>query len=182
MDTVGKVIAIIIVMVALFIAPLVSMSSTNDAITQSTVYDISSEFVDDVRECGYVSQERYLSFITELDNTGILYNVEMIHSHNTINPVFDEQDVTTESGATVKQQVVVDTNSTTEYYYQDEILDKVYSSDGVYTMTQGDTFSIKVYNRDKTMAQRIRQMVFNYVDGSHPIYVQYGGVIRDEDY
>lgn len=182
MDTVGKVIAIIIVMVALFIAPLVSMSSTNDSITQATVYDISSEFVDDVRECGYISQERYLSFITELDNTGILYNVEMIHSHDTVNPVFGEQSTTDENGVVTKQQVVTDTNATTEYYYQDEILEKVYSKEGIYKMTQGDTFSIKVYNRDKTTAQRIRQMVFNYVDGSHPIFVQYGGVIRDEDY
>ena len=182
MDTVGKIIAIIIVIIALFIAPLISMSSNNDSITQSTVYDIASEFVDDVRECGYISQERYLLFISELDNTGILYDVELIHSHSSVNPVFETQTSGNGGAPTTTQQVVTGTSEVTDCYYTDEILRDIYSTEGIYRLSVGDTISITVKNRDKTIAQRIRQMVFNYVDEGHPIFVQYGGVIRDENY
>ena len=181
MDTVEKIIAIIIVMVALFIAPLISMSSNNDSITQATVYDIASEFVDDVRECGYISQERYLLFISELDNTGILYDVELVHSHLSINPIYETQ-LSGNGGAPTTTQKVVGTSEVTDCYYTDEILEDIYSTEGIYKLSVGDTISITVKNRDKTIAQRIRQMVFNYVDEGNPIFVQYGGVIRDENY
>ena len=169
MDAVGKIFSVIVVVFAIFFVPIILMSTTKDEVTQSVVYNITADFVDNVRAQGYVSQDQYLEFVSALDNTGELYDINMTHSHEIVTPVYENGEV-------------VGTKTSEDCYYSDDILAQVYETNGAYFMNQGDTFSVEVSLKNKTLAQTMRQSVLGYVEESSPIYVVYGGVIRDENF
>ena len=170
MDYLGKVVAVAITVIAIFIAPVVNLANSNDDIVQSTVYSITTDFVADVRAQGKITQDMYMSFVSQLDNTGILYNIEMQHSYTSPVPEFDDTGKAT--GIEETENIV----------YTDDILKSVYETNGVYTMHKGDVFSITVSNREATLGQKMRQIVFKIPDTSSRILVKDGGVIRDENF
>lgn len=170
MNFLGKIFAVILAAVVLFIVPVINYANSNDDIMQSTVYNITTEFVSDVREQGKITQDMYMNFVRELDNTGILYDIELQHKYTSPVPEYDD------TGKTVS------VNEVDNIVYTDEILKSVYETNGVYVMSKGDDFSVIVTNRDPTLGQKMRQIVFKSTEATPRIIVRDGGVIRDENY
>lgn len=180
-DIFGKIMVVVLTVIALFIVPLVTMTQKHDSITQGVVYGDTVEFVDRVREQGQLTQEMYLEFVRALDATGVLYTIEMKHGHRSVVPVFGPDGVTgTETIEDVK--------------YENQILETLYvtktssedleagGTEGVYRMSKGDTFSVTVYNKEKTLGQKMLSAVFQQAQTGNSIYAVYGGIIRDENF
>ena len=163
-------VAIIITVIGMFVVPLLFITSTRDGIAQSTVYSITTEFTEGMREQGKLTQEMYLDFIRQLDATGELFDVEIVHKHTTVVPVFGNDNE------------VIRTEAVDEFYYTDEILKSVYVDGGIYKMQKGDYVTVTVTNRVPTMGQELRNSVYKIYDSSDVIYARYGGIIRDENY
>lgn len=51
-----------------------------------------------------------------------------------------------------------------------------------YHFHAGDFVKIKVYNRNQTLSMRLKEMLIGSELPEHTIYVQYGGVIKNESY
>ena len=170
MDALSKVFAVIVTIIAIFIVPVVNLANSHDDIVQPTVYSATTEFVEDVREQGKLTQDMYISFVQKLDDTGLLYDIEMVHSHDTAVPEFDD------AGKTVGVKEVEN------LIYTDEILKSVYETNGIYKFNKGDYFSVKVTNKEATLGQQMRRTVFRMSDSGARIVAQHGGVIRDENY
>lgn len=163
-------IAIVIVLVGLFVLPMVFLAERQDTITQSLVYTKTVNFVQEVQEQGYISQEMYNDFTRELDNTGLIFNIEMEHVHDVISPVFSDDG-----------EAVIATTSFDSSRYEGEILDKLYSENGVYYLEQGDYFTVTVSNRSRTLNQNFLK-IFSQASTKYSVIATYGGRIRNEKY
>ena len=172
MDSFGKIIGIYIGIVLMFIFPILYFAQKQDAITQTYVLTETSYFVDSIKNSGYITDDMYQRFIKKLDATNHLYTIEIEHSHPVINPVYDE-----------KTNVFMDEFREHIYItYTDTIMEGVYGSDRVYKFNQGDYITVKVYNRTKTYATKLQELLFSKRMPVEQIYVVYGGAIRDENY
>ncbi len=76
-DTVITIVAIALAAVLMFVFPLMTMSDRTDDVSQLTVQTATTEFVDDVRATGKLTQDKYAKFVENISSTGNNYDVEM---------------------------------------------------------------------------------------------------------
>lgn len=166
-DTLITVIAIFLAAILMFIFPLMSVAERSDDISQLTVQTATTEFVDNSRAVGKITIENYNKIVSTLAATGNSYDIEMEVK------VLDEN-IGKKSAWT--QGTVIGENV---YYsiYTSQIY-SVLEDSGVYTMKEGDIFSVSAKNNNKTMAQTIRS-VFYSISGSntYSIAAQHSGVV-----
>lgn len=166
----GTVIAIILVIAAMFLNPMQNNANKEDQITQDFVYAEVADFVQQVQLNGYISQDQYNDFTKKLGDTNMLYTIEMTHSHDVVMPVFNEA-----GDAVVGTKVV---RSTT---YEDEILESVFNTDGIYYFEVGDQFTLTVKNKNRSLAQRLNALL-NGSSTKYSVVATYGATIRNENY
>ena len=68
-ESVITIVAIFLAAVLMFVFPLVSVSERNDDISQLAVQSATSEFTDDIRTTGTITQAKYDAFLTTLSAT-----------------------------------------------------------------------------------------------------------------
>ncbi len=173
-DTLITIVAILLAAVLMFIFPLLSVSERSDDISQLSVASATAEFVDNSRSIGKITMENYTKLITTINATGNSYDVEMEIK------VLDEN-IGKKSAWT--QGTVIGENVYYSVYTSQivEVLEdrnNTYKSNGVYTMKEGDIFSVSVKNTNKTLSQTIRG-VFYSMSGSdvYSIMAQHSGVV-----
>lgn len=169
MDAFGKVVAIFAGVILLFIAPLFYMAQKQDSISQLYVTQETIRLTDNIRMSGVLTQTMYKDYIERIDKTGNLYDLEILHAHKRVAPYYDE---TTDT--------VLDKIGSYFYNtYEDEIY-QAFDEGKDYYFAQGDYISLKVVNRNKTMAGRITSYLSRGNNSEVSILVTYGGMIRDE--
>lgn len=169
MDAFGKLVAIFAGVALLFIVPTLYMAQKQDAISQLYVTQETVKLVDSIRAGGEVNRNMYYDYVSRIDKTGNLYEVEITHTHRKVAPEYDE---------------IMDTagDRVSTYFfntYEDEIFE-AFDEGKVYHFSQGDYISVKVMNRNKTMAQRMLSCLGRRGDSNVSILITYGGLIRDE--
>lgn len=173
MEAPGKVIAVILMILVLFMTPLAYFSQRQDTLMQNYIYTITKEFVNDIQQSGRITKEAYDDFILELDASGNVYNVEIIHSHKTVTPKYQY---------TTVDNVVTD--DVTEYFsetYTDAILSSIYEQVGeTYYLTKGDYITVKVTNKNKTLGTKLLQTISMRSIDTAQLMAVYGGEIQDE--
>lgn len=179
MEAFSKFVSIIILTIALFIIPMVYASEQQESISQSYVSSCVNSFVEQVKKQGKITQGMYDRFISDLDATNIVYDIEMVHTHTEVSPVF-ASDTSVES---VKEYDMC--------YYTDEILDGIYEHaadtsagevSGEYHFSKGDYFTIVVTNKHYTLATRLKNNIYSAPFPKVSIYSKDGGEIQDENY
>lgn len=173
MEAPGKVIAIILMILVLFLAPLAYFTQRQDTLMQNYVYSITKEFVNEIQQTGKITKEAYDDFILELDASGNVYDVQLIHSHKTITPKYQY---------TTVDNVITD--DVTEYFsetYTDAILSSIYEEiDETYYLTKGDYITIKVTNKNKTLGTKLLQITSMHSIDTAQLMAVYGGEVQDE--
>ena len=166
-DTLITIVAILLAAVLMFIFPLLSVSERSDDISQLSIASATAEFVDNSRSVGKITMDNYTKLITTINATGNSYDVEMEVK------ILDEN-IGKKSAWT--QGTVIGENV---YYsiYTSQVVE-VLEKSGVYTMKEGDIFSVSVKNTNKTLSQTIRG-VFYSMSGSdvYSIMAQHSGVV-----
>lgn len=153
----------------LFITPLLYMAQKQDSITQLYVTQETIKLADDIRASGRVSRNMYNDYISRIDKTGNLYNIEITHSHKRIAPDYNEVTNTT-------------LDSVSSYFYNtyEEEIFEAFDEGKDYYFSQGDYITVKVVNRNQTLAGRILVFLGRGNVNAPVIIVTYGGLIRDE--
>jgi hypothetical protein len=179
-DTISKIIALIISFMLFFIFPIENMLTRQDDIAKVVVLNETCEFVDSVRNLGYITPIMYKQYCQALSMTGNVYKVSMEHKHTTIDPVYlDPVD---------KTSFQHDYNKNYDITYTKDILSTLlpdslsHSGDNYYFLSKGDIFSVQVINTNKTAATKVQQMLLMSDLPVNRIVVTYGGMVRDEDY
>lgn len=145
----------------MFLVPLQDSARKADAVSQIYISNETTEFVNNIKNKGYITLEMYKRFIQNIDKTNHLYDIQIVHSHRLIEPL-------------VNADRIVEEHYTVRYYntYQDEILE-TFDEGNIYYFSQGDYINVNIKNRNKTLADRITV-------SNGKIFVTYGGMIRDE--
>ena len=178
-DSLSKFIAIVIAAFLLFIFPVKNEFERQDETSRMFVLTETTKFVDSARNIGYITPLMYLQFSKGLSATGNVYEIELEHYHKKYDPIYDDPSV----AASFKEDFSVNYSGT----FTDEILKKLFPGDSAvtdrtYKMSKGDYFAVRIYNKNKTIATRMQEMVYNTKLPAEKIMVEYGGMVKDEDY
>lgn len=170
MNTFDKVICILLASVLMFLFPLLYLAQKQDAINQVYLEDSTVTFVNDIKNHGYITSNMYERYLKKVNETDNLYKIELVHTHTVVDPKYDE---TTDT-------FMDDYYTYDKCTYEDDIMKVIYEDDHPYYMRQGDSISLKIYNRTNTFAGRLMRLVG--IDQNTQLLVTYGGIIRDENY
>ncbi len=171
-DSLITIVAIFLAAILMFVFPLLSIAERSDDIAELTVQTAVTDFVDTARATGKITMDNYSKMIGKIEATGNTYDVEMEVK------VLDEN-VGKKSAWT--NGTVIGENV---YYsvYTSQIMNYISSmtddGDGVYTMKEGDIFSVTAKNNNKTLSQTIRGVFYSMSGkGTYQIAAQASGLV-----
>ena len=166
-DTLVTIIAIALAAILMFVFPLMTMSDRTDDVSQLTVETATTEFVDDIRTTGKITQDKYDKFIEAIGSTGNTYNVEM------------EVQILDENPGKKTTQTEKTKIGENVYYsvYTSQIEEKL-KNDGVYKLKEGDIVSVSVKNTNQTLAQQLKNFFYTVVgNDTYTIAASHGGIV-----
>lgn len=169
-DTLITVVAIVLAAVLIFVVPVITMADRFDETAQANVEAITSEFVEEIRATGKLTQEKYNKFLENLSSTGYTYDVNMEFKIQDENPGKKTTQTTNDKiGENVSYSV---------YTSQiEEELEK--NKDHTYTLKQGDFISVTIRNTNLTLAQQMKDFVYKIVgNDNYTIVTTQGGLVQ----
>lgn len=143
--------AIVILFVLLiFIIPIITMTDRIDNASKLDVKNITSEFVNQIKISGKLTEDRYNKFLDDLTSEGNTYDISL---------EFKILDKNSENRTSEKSKEIIDE----KVYYTvfttqiEEELEK----NGVYNLKEGDIVFVNVKNTNLTIVQNIKQFFYN---------------------
>ena len=151
-DTLITVVAIVLVAGLIFVMPLMTMADRVDTTSQAQVEAIVSDFVDEIRTTGKITQERYSKVIENLTSLGYTFDVSMEAKIKDENP---GKKTTQTAKSKIGENVYY-----SEYTSQiEEELEK----NGIKNLKTGDLVSVTVKNKNLTLAQQMKKFMYKIV-------------------
>jgi len=148
-DSVMTVVAIFLAAVLMFMFPLMSTADRSDDISQQVVQTATTQFVDNVRSTGKITQDKYDSFTETIASTGNAYDVDV------------EVQILDENAN--KKTTQVQSSKVGENYYYSEYntqIEQKLAETGTYTLKQGDIISVSVKNSNQTISQVLKNFIY----------------------
>ncbi len=172
-DNLSIAIMMIILVLLAVIFPLYNYFERQDDMSYNLVLKATTNFADEVMNCGYISQEMYDSYVSNIANTGNLYDIQLEAKRK----VFVKSD----TGISYEEQFAVDYNDeifNLESMGSNSSLDARVIKDGVYKLNAGDQIYVKVKNSSTSMAAAIFQTIVPTAT-KETIKVNYGGIVKN---
>ena len=167
-DTVVTVLAIFLAAILMFIFPLMSTSDRADDITTQAVDSPTTDFVDEIRSTGKITQQNYDNFIQVLGSTGNSYEVEM-----------EVQVLDDNPGKKVTEAEYTKVGE--NYYYSEyttQILDEINSDTGAMYLKQGDLVTVSVKNTNRTIGTILRDFFYSITgNNSATVTATHSGIV-----
>ncbi len=174
-ESLSKIIALFLSVLLLFIFPILNMFENQDDTTKVFVLNETAKFVDSVRSLGYITPDMYRDFTRRLSATNNVYSIQMEHYRKKYDPVDN-------AAGTDGSKFDINYGGT----YTEGIMSELFPSTAVqdpgYKLGKGDYFAVRVRNENKTLATKIQEMLYSTNMDNAKIIVNYGGMVRDEDY
>ncbi len=161
-----KLLAFILAVVLMFLAPIVTFYDRVDLISYNNVYSATNEFADISRELGVINKSNYNKFISTLNATGLTYDIEFEHLQKVYYPRFDDSGNPTGS-------VEVRYEGT----YGEDIGEQVLS--GGYVMESGDILYVQVSNSSNTVGEVLKSRLLGLSIPKKTIFVKGGGLVHN---
>ena len=167
-DTVVTVIAIFLAAILMFIFPLMSTADRTDDISNQAVDTATTEFVDQIRSTGKITQDNYDSFVQVISSTGNAFEVEI-----------EVQILDDNPGKKVTEAEMTKVGE--NYYYSQytsQILNDV-NDDGVMFLKEGDIVTVTVRNTNRTISTILKDFVYRVTgNNSASITAQHSGIVN----
>lgn len=151
-DTLITVVAIVLAAVLMFIFPVITMADRVDTASRTDVETITSDFINEIRTTGKLTEERYSKFWENLTSTGNTYDVNLEFK------ILDENPG--------KKSVQVETDKIGENVYYSVFTSQIEAeleANGVYNLKEGDIVSATVRNTNLTLAQQMKDFLYTTV-------------------
>lgn len=151
-DTLITIIGIFLAAILMFVFPLMTVSNTQDDISQVAVQSLVAEFVNNSATKGKITQDDYNAFLSKLYATGNTYDIQLEHKIITTNPNKGASDQLGENlYYSVYNSTIID-SSTTGINNKKE-----------YLMKKGDYIIVTVKNTNITIASQIKNFLYSIV-------------------
>ena len=166
-DTTITIIAIFLAAILMFVFPLMAMSDRTDDISQLAVQTATTEFVDNVRTTGILTDSAYSQYVQEISSTGNTYDVEIEIQVLDENPGKKAtQTETTKIGENVYYSI-----------YTTQILEYL-DSNGSYPLKEGDIISVTATNTNTTISQQLKNAFYKVTgNDTYQISAQHAGIV-----
>ena len=157
----------VVFIVLIFIFPMVYQSQRYDTVAQSYVSSITDDFIDNICETGELTANDYTNFISALNKSGNLYDVNL---------TVKEMSITKTAEDTI--------TSSEKQFTNDMIIKQLFSTSvaddkqNVMRIGSGSYVNVVVKNKNKTLSARLQQVFYATVVDNPTIYVTDGGVVR----
>lgn len=149
-NTFITIIAVIAVALVMFVFPVMATANQNDAITQTSVQAIVSDFVNTAAKEGKITNSNYDALIQKLYATGNTYNVELEVQHLDDNP-----------GNKGSQIDVIGENI--YYSVYTNTIESGIQQKGAYQLNKGDYVKAKVENTNVTFGTQMQNFLYKVV-------------------
>lgn len=166
-ESVTMITAFALAAVLMFVFPLIAVSQSGDDVSRLAVQSTTTEFVDQIRSTGKLTQNEYNRFVETIAATGNRYDVEMEIKVKDENP-----------GKKTTQTNYTKIGENTYYIdYTTQIQDKL-AKDKVYKLKEGDIVSVSVKNTNMTISQSLRNFFYK-VSGNetYQIGASHSGIV-----
>lgn len=152
--------AIVLTVIVVIVVPVITMADRFDTTTQTEVDAILSDFVEEVRTTGKLTQEKYSQLTTNLDSLGYTFDVEM------------EIKALDENQRKKASQTAKDKIGENSYYsYYTSQIEEQLENNGSITLVPGSIVSAKVINTNPTMAQQMKNFMYKVVGNDTALIV-----------
>jgi len=166
-DSLSIIFAIIISMLLMFLFPMIDTWEMQDNLSYVVVYSAVTDFVDTIRNTGYITLDAYEAFSTKIHATGNTFNITMEHRE------FNED---LNAYLNTYTNEILDTM---DYGWLNEKGERQYS----YKLDKYDYFYVTVKNTNRTQATILSDFLSTNAGDNFKIGVSYGGIVwsvRDE--
>ena len=151
-DTVVTILAIVLAAVLMFVFPLMSVADRSDDVSQLSVQNSTTTFVDNIRSTGRITLAEYNRFAQEINATGNTYEIEM------------EVKILDENPGKKTAQTAYEKIGENVYYteYTTQILEDLNDARNNNTkyLKEGDIVSVSVKNTNTTISQLLRNFFY----------------------
>jgi hypothetical protein len=151
-DSAITIIAIFLAAILMMVFPLMTMSDKVDTTTSTEVEQITSEFINQIKTTGKLTQERYSVFLEDLTDTGNTYDVTLEFK------ILDENPG--------KKTLQTAKDKIGENYYTSVFttqIEEILKDQEVYNLHEGDIVSVTVKNTNITFAQKMESLLYSVV-------------------
>lgn len=151
-DTLITVVAIVLAAVLMFIFPVITMADRVDTASRTDIETMTSDFINEIRTTGKLTEERYSKFLENLTSTGNTYDVNL------------EFKILDENPGKKKVQAEKDKIGENVYYsvFTTQIEAEL-KTNGVYNLKEGDIVLTTVRNTNLTLAQQMKDFLYTTV-------------------
>lgn len=180
MNSISKILAVLIAVLLLYLYPISAAFEQQDDISELVVLKATTTFVDAVRDKGFVSPTMYNDFMEAIGATGNTFDVQMEHGSKKYVPVYD--DPTRPETFRGSYEVHYDA------FYNAQILPILFPNSTAekddpsrrYKLRVGDTFAVTVKNTNRTPGTILFDFLNQAISPNDKIFIPYGGVVRNE--
>ena len=167
-DSTVTIIAIFLAAILMFVFPLMAMSDRTDDVSQLAVQTATTEFVDNVRTTGKLTNANYSKYIEEISATGNTYDVELEVE------VLDEN-----PGKKATQSETTKIGENASYHlYTSQILGDYLDKNKPLTLKEGDIFSATAKNTNTTISQQLKNAFYRVTgNDTYQIAAQHAGIV-----
>lgn len=163
-----SIIGIAIAVILMFIFPLITMSDRTDDVSQLTVDIATTEFVDDIRETGKISPDRYSKYIESIGSTGNTYNIELEVK------ILDENP----KRKAIELKKTIETTDNVYYSVYNSQIENELNNGNDYYLKEGDIVTVSAKNTNQTIAQQLKNFFYTVVGrDTYIIASSHGGLV-----
>ena len=150
-DSAITIVAIFLAAILMFIFPLMTMADKTDDASKLTIQTATTEFTNNIRTTGKLTQSDYDNFVLTLASTGNAYNINLTVQKLDENPAKKSGGSTTTIGNNV-------------YYtmYTTQVLESL-----PLILNEGDIVSVSVNNVNTTIASQLRNFMYKVTGNSN---------------
>ena len=171
-DNLSIIITMLVFVILIVIFPLYNYFERQDDMSYNLALKATTNFVDEVLESGYLTQEMYSKFVNELSNTGNIYDIQL-EAHKKV--------LTSDNSGGFDEQYKIDYNKDifeTNNNATDIMAANIVKEDAYY-LDEGDQFYVRMNNSNTTMAGAIFSTIVPTASKER-ISVNYGGVVKNQ--
>lgn len=165
-DILVAITGIALAAILMFIFPLITMSDRADDVSQLTVEIATTEFVDDIRQSGKISPERYAQFVNNIGSTGNTFNIQMEVKILDKNPS--------------RKSITNNGNASENVYYSvyNSQIEEVIGNGKDYYLKEGDIVTVSVNNSNQTISQQLKNFLYRVVgEDTYTLASSHGGMV-----
>ncbi len=140
----NSVVACIIGLFLLFVGPIYSAYESTDKINDTMAQNALSSFQKNVRKNGYIDTKMYIKFLNELNVTGKVYTITMVHTSNLVYPSSENE------GDYELHEIE---------YGTDNILETIKDGSTKYSMKYGDDFKLTIKEREVSPSRALLNII-----------------------